>query len=371
MLLTKKKAITIAIILSVFGLIMAIGVAKHSGSDKKEKKKAMRTELMLSASDVVNVESGSLSSLIGFTGDLSPSQQTLIASEVDAKVNQVLVDEGQMVKKGQILAKLDTDDLSQDVMQQQANTTSAKASLELNKQKLEKQQELFDEGFISKISFDELKTNYQASLQNYKAQQAMLSRSKEQLVRATVRAPYDGLVYQKDIQVGQLALKNTKLFTIASLASLEIKAPIPATQIDLVKIGQSVNFSVENTDDVFIGKVNRINQVAQDSTRSYMVYVLVDNSKAKLKGGQFIKGEIILYKLDNQLIIPCDAIRKVETAPQILKIKDNTVVPIDVKIALQNTLNNKCAIVGDVSMADKIISANAFSVKAGDKVAIN
>lgn len=327
------------------------------------------TEVLLNKSDIVIVKQESLNDVVYFTGDLSPKDQTIISSEVDARILKIWVDEGQLVKAGQKLADLDTLDLAQAVSQQQAQVAGAKARLILDQQKMEKQSELLKQGFVSQIAYDELVSNYQASLQNYKAQEAMLKRSQKQLTNTHITAPFAGIVYQRNVQAGQLAQKNTKLFALANLNYLEIKAAIPSDQINQIALGESVVFKVETDSRGYQGIISRINQVAEAGTRSYMVYIDFNNIGAGLKSGQFIKGQIILRNLDNQLVLPCDALRSVESSNYVLVLQSNKVIKKSVQLILSNRQTGVCSVSG-VSRGDNVLAGNVLTVKPGDSAKI-
>ena len=337
---------------------------------KEEHAKLTKSDVsLLNQADITTVKQESISAIVNFTGDLSPKAQTIISSEVDAKILKVMVEEGQLVKAGQALAELDTLDLAQAVSQQEAQVATAKAKLELDKQKMDKQEQLLKQGFISQIAFDELINNYQASLQNYKAQLAMLTRSKKQLANTHITAPFAGVIYQKSIEPGQLALKNTKLFALANLDTMEIKAAIPSDQINTVSLGQPVVFKVETDAREYSGTVARINQVAVAGTRSYTVYIEFNNKNSVLKAGQFIKGQIVLKSLPAQSIVSCDALRNVANDQYVLVLKDGVVVQKPVKLILENQQNLKCAVSG-LATGEKVLAGNVLTVKAGDKVRV-
>lgn len=354
---------------SIFGLIVLVIIVAlvflfHSGGARKDAAANMEIKL-LNESDVIRVVAESVNDVVYFTGDLTPKTQTIISSEIDAKVVKVLVDEGQIVKSGQILAELDTLDLAQAVMQQEAQVAAAKAKYELDLQKMQKQQELYRQGFISRIAYEELTTNYQASLQNYKAQEALLIRSRRQLSNTHIAAPFAGVIYQKSIQPGQLALKNTRLFSLADLDDMEIKAAIPGEYINRLRARQVALFRVENDSRVFQGVVARVNQVAQSGTRSYLVYIDFPNVQYHLKGGQFIRGEVVLRNLGAKLVIPCDAIRDSDSLPFVLVLRNEVVSSLPVGVLLKNSTLNRCAVTG-LSVNDSVLSGNILSVKVGD-----
>lgn len=366
MLSLKKKKIWLLGVIVLIVVYLAFKLHKPGAVKAAENSS---NERLLNDADVITVARQPISDAIYFTGDLMPKTQTIISSEVDAKVLQVLVDEGQMVKAKQILARLDTTDLTQAVTQQEAEVSAARAKYELDLQKMQKQEELYKQGFVSKIAYQELVTNYKASWQSYKAQEALLIRTKKQLSDTNVTAPFSGIIYQKDVERGQLVSKNTKLFSLAALNDMEIKAAIPDEYINQIKQNQQVSFRIENNSQIFHGIVSRVNQVAQSGTRSYMVYIDFTNEKYHLKAGQFIKGQIVVRELNNQLVLPCDAIRHSESGTFVLALDNNIVKELAVAIALKNRVTNKCAVTG-LNPGDKVLTENVLSVKSGDKIKI-
>lgn len=355
----RKKRIWIGIVV-VIGLVVVL--LNHNS---KKEDKITAKEILLNKSDISQVRLESINSEINFTGDLSPKDQTIISAEVDARIIKIYVDEGQLVKAGQPLAELDTLDLAQAVSQQQAEVAAAKAKLVLDQQKMEKQAELLKQGFVSQIAYDELVSNYQASLQNYKVQEAVLKRSQKQLSNTHITAPYTGIIYQRSVEPGQLALKNTKLFALANLDKLEIKAAIPSDQINKIVLGQAVEFKVETDSKPYQGVITRINQVAEIGTRSYMVYIDFDNRGSGLKAGQFIKGQIILERLTQQPVLSCDSLRTNESGQYVLVLQNNKVIAKNVVSKLNNHQSGLCAVSG-VNIGDNVLSGNVLTVKNGD-----
>jgi RND family efflux transporter MFP subunit len=363
-----KKIFSKKILLILTAIIVLLVIVKVV--TKEERAKITKSDdSLLNQADIATVKQESISAIVNFTGDLSPKAQTIISSEVDAKIIKVMVEEGQLVKAGQALAELDTLDLAQAVSQQEAQVATARAKLELDKQKMDKQEQLLKQGFISQIAFDELVNNYEASSQNYKAQLAMLTRSKKQLANTHITAPFAGVVYQKSIEPGQLALKNTKLFALANLDTMEIKAAIPSDQINEVSLGQSVIFKVETDAREYAGNVARINQVAVAGTRSYTVYIEFNNKNSVLKAGQFIKGQIVLKSLPNQSVVSCDALRNIANKQYVLVLKNGVVIQKQVGLILENQQSLTCAVSG-LLPGEKVLAGNVLTVKAGDKVRI-
>lgn len=360
----KKVIILLVIILILLFKLAGVGKAKSVTH-----KSAADNVVLLNHSDIVKVTHGDFANEIAFTGDLSPLNQAVISSEVDAQVVKVLVSEGQYVDKDQVLAILDDSDLKQAVSEGQAQLDSAIATFKLNKTKVEREKELFEEGFISKFAYAELKTNYQSSLQQINQNKAALERAKKQLSDTTIKAPFAGYIYQKSVDNGQLTSKNGKLFALASLDKMQIKAAIPSEQINAISVGQSVDFKVETNAKVYQGTITRINPVAEIGTRSYLVYIDFDNTKYQLKAGQFVKGQIVVSHLANVDYIPTNAVRNSDTGQYVFLLVANKVVLKPVTILLSNTITGFSAVSG-LKTGDTILSGNVMSVTAGDIVKV-
>jgi len=359
-------------IYAILAAVIVIGgvAIKMKLASKEEHKSAVDKTILLNKTDVSTVQRSSISRVIGFTGDLSAKLQTIVSSEVDAKVLKVYVNEAQKVKSGTLLAKLDTNDLNLAVLQQEAQVDAAKSNYDLNLLKYKRQKDLYESGFISKLAFDELISNRDSSLQSYKAQLEQLKRAQKQLNDTNVVAPFEGVVYQRYIDDGRLVSKNTKLFAIANLDTMEIKTPINSDYIDQVKVGDTVSFTSNESSTVYYATVLRVNRVAEDGTRSFMVYADFDNRQANLKAGQFISGQIVFNTLDNQNIIPCDFIRSTQTDPSFVLILDNgKIQKINVSVVLKNNITSQCAVT-NLQESQVIVSGNVLTVKPGDEVKV-
>ena len=359
--MTKKTTTIIIVTIIILGLII---VLTHKNKDVGTATDASKYSL-LNSSDVYTVKHGDFNNIIAFTGDLAPLNQTIVASEVNAEVLQVKVSEGEFVHKNQVLAILDDSDLTQSVNAEEAIVAEKEATFKLNQKKLVQQKELFEQGFISKIAYDELNTNYQSSTELIKQEKAKLAQAQKQLSYAIVRAPFSGYIYKKYTDHGQLASKNGKLFALASLNEMQIKTAIPSEQINQIKINQQVSFSVETSSNTYIGKITRINPVAEEGTRSFFVYINFNNDVYKLKSGQFVKGKINLTQLSNVDYISNDVIRTNSNGKYVFLLLKNKVVSKPVTILLNNSTENTCAISG-VSTNDTVISASIVNLKPGD-----
>ncbi len=362
----KKTFIIIGIIL----LIIILTILKHSGNDININSNNHHHAITLNDDDVIKVSHGEFSDAIAFTGDLTPINQTIISAELTALVKKVFVQEGDFVIKNQKLIQLDDSDFIQALNEQEAMLTIAKSQFRLDKNKLEREKELYNEGFISKFSYDELKTNYQASLQKMYQQQSLLIRAKKQLANTIIKAPFSGYIYEKNIDNGELATQNNKLFALANLESMQINAPISIDVISKIKIGQNVIFTLENNNKIYTGKVSRINPVAKNGTRAYIVYIEFNNKNYQLKSGQFVNGKIILRTINDINYISNSSIRyDMNNKPYLLMVESGIVKQQVINIVLSNQTDNTSAINNaNINQNSIVLNNNINNVKINDKV---
>lgn len=321
----------------------------------------------LAALDIVTAKVGTVSEAVPFTGTLNPEKSSQVAARAEGTVQSVSVREGQTVRRGEVLAVIDSETLRQSVIQQEAQLANNRARLRLSQQKLHRQRELVERGFISRLAFEELQSDYAVSEGEVRAQAAELARARQDLAEAVVKAPLDGVVYQKKINVGDVAARNTVLFAVADLSVLEVEATLPAQRAASVNVGQTARFKVEGGSTVFQGRVTRLNPVAAPGTRSFTAYVRVDNRDARLKAGQFVQGDIVLRELPEAVSLPQAAVREADKSPWVMVVRNGRLEKRPVEILLTADTTRTVAVKG-LNAGEVVLSANLIGMKPGDAV---
>lgn len=368
-----KQKISIKLILIIIAIIFVILFIFNKTTHKKNNfSSTSYSKIIVNKKDIFKVQKGQVDEVLAFTGDLSPANQTIISSEINAQVLKVNVKSGDYVKKGQVLAILDSTNVQNDVNIAAADFSDSKLNFEFDRQKYEKNKDLYEQGFISKIQFDELATKYKSSAEKVIQKEAFLNQSKKKLGNTTVRAPFDGYIYEKYVENGQVADLNGKLFALANLDILQISAAIPSDDINRIQIGQKVRFSVENDLKEYIAYISRINPVANEGTHSYSVYADIDNRKYKLKAGQFIRGNVIINSIHDAIYINEDAVWDNDNTKYVMQIINNNIKFIPIKVLFKNNIKNISVLTNttDLKEDDLLLSNRANTVKVGDAISI-
>ena len=233
-------------------------------------------------------------------------------ANVSAKVNgvaivSVLVEEGQRVKAGQVLAVFDTDAVQQQILQGEADVAEAEATLANAKSDAARVLPLIDIDAISKQEADRYRTSELRAQAALQASKARLSNQRLSLSNATVTAPVSGIISAKMIEVGMVA-GGEPLFTIIKDGILEWQADIDPKLIGEVKVGTPVKVSLAQDQSV-MGQVDRIAPTAGDN-RQITIYASLANSSAVRAGmyqtGEFLLGNSNIQTLPNSAIVSND-----------------------------------------------------------------
>ena len=339
------------------------------GDAKPEDAKAPPPPTELAPSDVAVVESRALSRVLPLSGSLMPVVQAVVKSKVAGELLSVTVREGQTVAKGAVLARIETRNQQAQVDSQRATVEKARADLAMAKLELDNNQRLLDRKFIAPTVVDTSKSAHAAAAAGLKAYEAQARLAEIGLEDAVVRAPIDGLVAKRMVQPGEKVSPDAPLLSLVNLSVLELAAPAPASEVPLIKVGQSVRFTVDGFGDrAFEGKVERINPVAEEGSRSILIYLTVPNADGSLKGGMFAQGTLLLDAMAAAPVIPLSAVRTEAGVPYVLVIKDGKLTQRNVTLGLKSEEAGQVQISSGLALGEQVLAASSSLLKAGMSV---
>jgi HlyD family secretion protein len=321
----KKKAVWITIILVIVaGAVLGVTlIKKGKGSDVRYRKEA--------------VGRGDIQSLVVTTGTLNPIELVEVGSQVSGKIVKLNVDYNSPVKKGDIVAELDLENLQMKIQQNEASYNSKIAALEQTKVSLDQLKNKYDraESLYAKqlLSIEDKETaqaNYldaKAAVRSAEAAVAQakitLDLSKVDLSYAIIRSPVDGTVITRKVSIGQTVQAGMTvpvLFQVATdLTKMKVECSVDEADIGKVKEGQKAQFTVEAfPNDAFSGVVQQV-RFASTTTSNVVTYttvVNVDNPQLKLRPGMTATVSIIVGDAKNIIRVPNAALRFTPTLTQ-------------------------------------------------------
>jgi HlyD family secretion protein len=262
------------------------------------------------------VTEGDLSVYVTATGTINAVTSVDVGTQVSGIVAKLYADFNSVVKKGQIIAQIDSTFLVQSVKDAQASLEKAKAQNAESKRNLDREKVLVDRGLDSQLNYDAALTTYESSQADLKSAEAALDRAKINLAYATIYAPISGVVINRAVNVGQTvaaSFSSPTLFTIANdLKKMQVETTVDETDIGSVSVGQEATFTVDAyPNDNFTGTVSQIRLAPQSiqNVVNYIVIVDVNNNQLKLMPGMTANVKILVANASNVMKVSNMALR--------------------------------------------------------------
>jgi HlyD family secretion protein len=278
----------------------------------------------------VPVDHGDIQDVVGATGTAQAVQTVQVGSQVSGTIQNLYADFNSVVRKGQVIARLDPSSFQARLGQAQAALVAARANVERSKaavddarHKLDQAKALATEKLLPQSDFDTAQANYDQAVAQLKANQAAVNQAQANVNQAQVdldhtiiTAPIDGVVIARNVDVGQTVAASFQapvLFVIANdLKHMEINASVDEADIGRVQTGQEVTFRVDAYPDrVFHGTVTqvRLQPTTVQNVVTYNTIIGVDNADGRLMPGMTATVSVIVRESENALRLPAAALR--------------------------------------------------------------
>lgn len=262
------------------------------------------------------VERGDLKVVVTATGTLSADTTVQVGTQVSGIIDRILVDFNSVVKKGQVIAILDTTYLASSVEDAEAAMYRAQIQVDLTKVTYNRDKELLNEKVIAQSDYDQANADYMTALGNARSARSALDRAKINLHYATIVAPVSGVVISRAVDRGQTvaaSFSTPTLFAIANdLTKMQVQASIDEADIGKIKNGQSVTFTVDAyPDQTFSGTVKqiRLEPTIVQNVVNYTVIIDVPNEDLKLMPGMTANITVMIQQAQNVIKIPASALK--------------------------------------------------------------
>jgi HlyD family secretion protein len=317
----RKKLILFFLVIAVIAVIIIFNL-------QSQREKSIKVS-------VEKVKRQDLTSVISASGEVKPKKNVNISSQIAGRIIKIGVEEGQRVKAGDFLLKLESTQYEANADRDKAQIQSLRADLiraEAVRNRddgfYKRQIKLFDAELISTETLESAKANYEISKANcnailfqIKQAQASLQSTLDILKKTEYYAPIEGIITSLRVEEGETALVGTMnnpgtvLMTIADLSVMEVEVEVDETDVVGVKIGQKSEVKIDAyPDDIITGTVTEIGSSAlqtvttADESKDFKVVVTLENPPADLKPGLSASADIIIAKKENVLAVPISAL---------------------------------------------------------------
>ncbi|MDO9360938.1 MAG: efflux RND transporter periplasmic adaptor subunit [Polaromonas sp.] len=361
---TKWIVAAIAIALLVVGLGGVLSARKKqqqalaAGAATKT-----QTVVELAASDVVQARTRELSQGLPLSGAIKAINSAAVKARVSGELQGLTVREGDFVKAGQVVARVDASEYQSRVQQAQQQADAAKAQIDIVQRQYDNNQALVNQGFISKTALDASQANLNAGKANHNAALAAVAVARKSLDDTVLRSPISGQVAQRLAQPGERVGIDTKVLDIVDLSRLELEASLSAADAVVVRPGQTAVLKIEGSTQTINATVARINPSAQAGSRTVLVYLAIANtdSTSGLRQGLYAQGTLGTART-SVLAVPVSAVRTDKPTPYVQVVEDNKVSHKPVEMGARGT-STETGGAGETLVAVKGLADNAVVIQ--------
>jgi RND family efflux transporter MFP subunit len=302
---------------------------------------------------------------------MSPIVQATLKSKVGGEVELMPLREGQDVREGEMLARIDTRNLQAQYDRQVAAVERARADLDLATLHRDKNRVLLEKHYISQNTYEATESAHAGMVASLKLAEADARLAKISLEDAVVRAPFAGTIAKRHVQPGEKVSMDSNIVTLVDLRQMVLEAAVPAADIPAVEIGQPARFKVGGFGArEFVGEVQRINPITADGSRAITVYIAVPNPNRALKGGMFAQGALKLDKTEPVLAVPQRAVHEDAGATYVYTLRDDKIARTTVKVGAAAPGGSFVEVREGLAAGDRVIVTEITSAQVGQNVVV-
>ncbi|AEI78126.1 cation/multidrug efflux system, mebrane-fusion component AcrA [Cupriavidus necator N-1] len=364
----KRKTLLITAACIAIALTATVAVRK-AGSARQPQAPAQAAVNVVEflQTDLVSVARQDLRVSLPLSGGLRALNQASVKAKVSGEVKAVLVREGEPVRTGQVIVRIDPTEYEAKVAQARGQMLATRGQFENSRQTWERNRELVGKGFISRTAFDKYQADLDVARANLDAAQGGLAVAQKALADTVVKAPLEGMVAARAVQPGEKVSPDTRLVDVVDLRVLELEAPIPMADVARAAVGQPVALDVEGAGR-FTGKLVRINPAVSQGTRSIMVYIRVENADQTLRAGMFARGALVLGERAGVAAVPSSAVRTEGERAFVYAIDKDTLAERPVQLGIRDEASGMVEIVSGLDAGTEIVRNNLGTLRSGSQV---
>jgi RND family efflux transporter MFP subunit len=367
-----KSIVTITVVAAlVLGAVRVLNARRTQKADIAAQQIAAAAQpvLELAAGDLTQVAALELRQMLAISGSIKAVNSAMVKARIPGELQALTVREGDWVKAGDVIARVDPTEYQARVRQAQQQSQAAKAQVDIARRSFDNNRSLVDQGFISRTALDSSLSGLAAADANYQSAQAATEVAVKSLDDAVLRAPISGQISQRLAQPGERVSVDARVVEIVDLTHLELESSISATESLKVRVGQKAQLTIDGAPEPIASTVVRINPSATTASRAVLVYLSLAANPA-LRQGLFAQGTLYTGSV-HALAVPLSAVRTDKPQPYVQLVVDGLVKHQNVTLGAGGQSGEQTVVeVAGAPEGATLISGTVGSLREGTLVKI-
>jgi membrane fusion protein, multidrug efflux system len=350
-----NKTLKIILILVAVAAVAYLVISRFTGSEQQQQAGPPQGPMAQRVTvDVFVVSPTAYQNRITSTGTVLPNEEVQLSSEIAGRVTGIRFDEGGRVKKGQLLMTVNDEEL-------RAQLQKLRSNQKLYRDMEERQRTLLEKDYISRQEYDQVSNQLAAVNADIRALQASLD-------KATVRAPFDGVIGLRQVSEGSCVAANTPVARLVDSSPVKIDFSVPGRYSSMVKEGDIISFTAEGNPQVYEAKIYAVDPSIDPTTRTMRVRALYANSKEEVMPGSFVRINITLKEMEEAILLPTESIVPEIDGHKVFLVKGGKAVPQMVHIGQRS--DRLIQIIEGIAPGDTVVQSGILQVRPGSNLRI-
>ena len=365
--ITRKLRLMVAIC-GIAITITLTGCNKSPDAQAKAAPEAAQRPLLIAQADLRTLQSQPLSNGPVITGTVQPERRADLRAEVSAVVQAVLKENGEAVKRGEMLVRLDDTSIRDGLVSAAEAVRTATQSAEQTERQLQRLKTLQAQGMISTQAMEDAQTRRNTAQSDLVAAQARAAAARQQLQRTEVRAPFDGVVSERKVSAGDTAQVGKELLKVIDPKTMRFEGLVSADRINDVAVGQGVSFRLNGlAEQEFLGKVKRIDAAANPTTRQVEVVVGFEPGNLPRVTGLYAEGRIAASS-SQVLLVPETSLVMSGDSAFAWRVNGKMLNKVSVKLGERDVRRGDYVVLAGLAAGDTILRNPGTTLKDGQKI---
>jgi RND family efflux transporter MFP subunit len=354
---------TLRIALLLIAAFFHFSVMQISTSQAQEK---APPAALVKVAEVTRVE---IAPQVQLIGTAQPKLTSVLASDIEGIVEKFDVSEGDFVKKGAILARLEDSLLRIELKGAQANKADTESQLSRARADLTRSSKLLATETISDKQYTDNLAEVQSLEARVRSLEAEIEHKEDSISKKIIRAPFSGFVVKEHTEVGQWVEKGGPIVTVADLSIMDILVDVPERYVPKLVLGGSTNVQVDALNpEIFKGKIAAIIPVGDSASRTFPIKVSVENRDNHIKGGMLCRVNLAIGKPGLVLAVPKDAVVNVGQKHLVYVVREGAAQPLPVELG--NASDSMIEIKGAIESGMQVVTRGNERLRPGQPVQI-